>query len=219
MPTIPADAPRGNYKFYDQAVTLPHIITAGYVLSDAEAKYMNQAFATTVGNRYGAKIRKAIEALDAERATAAKAGTYTGPTVDVLNKKGEVTGTAPAPAAAADLNWDHQAEIDATFADFTPGVSNRGGGGSGTSSADPIASEVRRLAGVAVRDVYKSKGVNYQAMLKATKDDGRSAYAHHVDQYVALKGDQLKAIVEAQFAAMAAAKTAGDDLDFGAEAA
>lgn len=212
MPTIPASAPRGNYKFYDQPVTLPHTYSAGHILTENEAKYVNQAQATTVGNRYGAKVRKALAEIDAERTAAFKAGTYTGP-LDESGKK-----PVPAKATAAELGWDHQAEIDQVFSSFEPGVSGRGGG-SGVSSADPVASEMRRLAGVAVRDVYKAKNVNYQAMLKATKEDGRSAYAHHVDGYLALKSDQLRAIVEAQFAAMEAAKTVGDELDFGSEAA
>lgn len=212
MPTIPADAPRGNYKFYDQPVTLPHVFAAGQTLDDNLAKYLNQAVATTVGNRYGAKVRKALEAIDTQRAADFKAGTYTGP-MDESGKK-----PVPAKATAADLDWDHQAEIEKVFADFTPGVSSRGGGG-GASASDPVAAEIRRLAGVAVRDVYKAKGVNYQAMLKATKEDGRSAYAHHVDQYVELKHDQLKAIVEAQFAAMSATKDVADELDLGSEAA
>lgn len=218
MPTIPADAPRGNFKFYDQPVTLPLVYAAGQTLDDNLAKFLNQQVATTVGNRFGAQVRKELEVVDAERAKAAKEGTYTGPTVDVLDAKGNVKGTKPAPATAADLGWDFQARIEEVFANFTPGVSARGGGGSGTS-ADPVAAEIRRLAGVAVRDVYKAKGVNYQAMLKATKEDGRSAYAHHVDQYVELKHDQLKAIVEAQFAAMNATKDVADELDLGAEAA
>lgn len=211
MPTIPSDAPRGNYKFYDQPVTLPHILTAGHTLTEAEAKYMNQAYATTVGNRYGAAIRKALTALDAERTAAFKAGTYTGP-LDETGKK-----PVPAKATAAELGWNHQAEIDEVFSAFEPGISTRGPSSGGSS--DPIASEVRRLAGVAVRDLYKAKHVNYQAMLKATQPDGKSAYFHHVDQYVAAKGEQLRAIVETQFAAMAAAKDVGGELDFGSEAA
>lgn len=205
MPTIPADAPRGNFKFYDQPVTLPLIYSAGMTLDENLAKFLNQQVATSVGNRFGAQVRKELEVVDAERAAAFKAGTYTGP-MDESGKK-----PVPAKATAADLGWDFQAKIEEVFTAFTPGVFQRGGGGGATAS-DPVAAEIRRLAGVAVRDVYKAKGVNYQAMLKATKEDGRSAYAHHVDQYVALKHDQLKAIVEAQFAAMAAAKS-DDGLD------
>jgi len=208
MPTIPADAPRGNFKFYDQAVTLPLVYSAGQSLDDNLAKYLNQAVATSVGNRYGAKIRRALEDLNTERAAAFKAGTYTGP-MDESGKK-----PVPAAATVADLGWNHQAEIEAVFTDFEPGVSGRGGGG-GAASADPVAAEVRRLAGVAVRDLYKAKGIKYMDMLKAEKE-GKSMFAHHVDAYVEAKGDQLRAIVEAQFAAMKTMESVGDaELDLG----
>lgn len=218
MPTIPADAPRGNYKFYDQAVTLPHIFAAGAVLDDNLARFLNQQVATAVGNRFGAKVRRALDELNDTRAAAAKAGTYTGPTVDILNKKGEVTGTAPAPATVADLGWDAQAEIEVVFTDFEPGVSQRGASGSAGPTGDPVAQEMRRLAGVAVKDLYKAKGIKYQDAVKSVDAEGKSAYAKHVDAYLAAKGDQLRAIVEAQFAALKATESVVDELDFGAAA-
>lgn len=211
MPTIPSDAPRGNYKFYDQPVTLPHVFAPGQTLDANLAKYLNQAVATSVGNRFGALVRKELAEIDAERTAAFKAGTYTGP-MDETGKK-----PVPAKATAADLDWDHQAKIDEVFASFEPGVSSRAASSGGSS--DPVGKEIRRLASVAVRDLYKAKGVNYQAMLTATKEDGRSAFAHHVDQYIAAKGDQLRAIAEAQLAAMASAESDSADLDFSAEAA
>ena len=62
-----------------------------------------------------------------------------------------------------------------------------------------------------VKDAYKAKGIKYADMLKVAKEDGRSAYAHHVDQTVALRGEALKSQVEAQFAALKAMNGAGED--------
>jgi len=218
MPTIPADAPTGNYKFYDQSVTLPHVFAPGQTLDDNVARYLNQAVATSVGNRFGAKIRKAVEELNSKRAADFKAGTYTGPLEDVTNAKGEVKGQRPATATAADLGWDFQAEITAVFTDFEPGVSQRGGGAGGTPSGDPVANEMRRLAGVAVKDLYKAKGIKYKDMLDA-KDPAnpdQSMYAKHTSAYLEAKGEQLRAIVEAQFAAMKTMESVADaDLDLG----
>lgn len=212
MPTIPADAPRGNYKFYDQAVTLPHVYNPGQTLDANLAKYLNQAVATSVGNRFGAAVRRGLEAINEQRAKDFKAGTLDASLIDNSGKK-----PVPLPATVTDLGWDFQAKIEEIFADFEPGVSQRGGG-TGAASGDPVTTEVRRLAGVAVRDLYKAKGIKYMDML-AAKDPANpdhSMYAKHVDQYVEAKGDQLRAIVEAQFAAMKSMEAVADaKLDLG----
>lgn len=206
MPAIPPSAPTGNYKFYDQPVTLPHIYTAGQTLDDNLAKFLNQQVATSVGNRFGALVRRELAAKDEANLAAFKAGTYTG---DVV---GEGKKAAPRPATVADLGMDAQASITAIFTAFEPGVATRGGT---SESLDPIAAEMRRLAGVAVRDLYKAKGFKYPDMLAAKYNNTtQSMYGHHVDQYLAAKGDQLRAIVEAQFAAMKDAQDPGAlDLD------
>lgn len=210
MPAIPTSAPRVERKFAGLTIQAPSVYSAGYVLTAPDAAWVNATLASTIGNYFGGDIRRALTALDTERAAQLKAKTYTGPMDD--------TGKKPAPATFADLDWDAQAEFDAKFAAYVLGESNRGGGGSEPSN--PVERLVRLMASEAVKALIVRKGQSVQTWMRTKEKDADgnevSSFTRLVGQYIERNGDALTASAEAQLAAL---PSDDDDIEVEAQAA
>ena len=171
-----SNLPALSRSFAGYDISVPAVFAPGDTLDADAANWVNGQIATVVGNAFGGALRRARETLDAERAKAFKAKTYTGP----VDEKGK-----PAPATNADVCADPAAKFAEIFADYSL-ASNRGSGEAKTS--DPVASLVRTLATQAVKAKIIAKGLKVRDFitLKVTQDgEEMSKLTALVNDYIA----------------------------------
>lgn len=202
MPTFSETTPRVAYKFAGIDFSVPAPYSEGHVLLPNEATFMNRMLAGTMGNQYAGDIRKEVAKLDAERAEAFKAKTYTGPTT--TDAKGK---TIPAPATVTDLTWDHQARFIEKFTNYTPGASTRGTGAGGSS--DPVVQMARSLALAKVKELVAKKGLKIMDLYKSKNAEGVSKVDQLVTDYIA-KNEWVLALAKST---VEATQGHDDDLD------
>ncbi len=203
MPAFDTNTPTTDAEFVGVKLKSPAPFTAAHALTELEAKFLNRAVTSTVGNQYAGDVRRAVEALNVDRIKAA----ITGPKQEAALAAYAKSKTLPAsvtPATVADLGWDHQAKYNEKYSGYTLGVNNRGDG-TGATNADPVASFMRALATEEVNTAIKGHGLKVPTFQAHKEADGRSRHAHLVDDYIA-QNPGLKDIATAQVAAMQAAK-------------
>lgn len=208
MPTFdPTSTARVNHEFQDTALGVPYTFAEGHALTAPEALQLNRYVATAVGNAWGAAIRRQLAKVNADRAAAVKAKSYTGPTT--VDEKGK---TVPAPATFADIGLtDPQATFDAAFASYSLGVR-----ATAEDSSDPTEKMVRSIATLKVKALIQSKGLKVRDFQLAKGTDGEtSKFNELVDNYIAKNTEWLASAAAAQLAAIANGPS--DDIDIGEE--
>jgi len=201
MPTFTDQTPTIARKFVDMSFNVPAPYAEGHALTALEAKWMNGAVLSAVGNAYAGAIRRAVSALTVNRIEAA----ITSPekqkkAVEAFTKRGTVPEGVTA-AKASDLNWDHQARFLAAYAEYELGKSNRGSGTGSSTSVNPVESLTRFLAEQAVKAILVSKGLKVGTFIKARSADGSTSklnelVAQYIERHPELE-EQAKAQVEA----------------------
>lgn len=209
MPAYDTSTPTAKRTYIGVDFSVPMPFTEGHALTGPEAKWVNATLATVVGNAYAGSVRRAVVTLN-HSAIKAAFGDKAAAAYAADNKvvpKGYVAKTA------ADLqDWDHAARFAETFASYELGVSNRGSGGSATSS-DPIGSMVNTLATAELKRRILAKGLKVRT-LQTTKgvDGSTSKFDELKAALIARDGDALRAQAEATLASLAASDADTDDL-------
>lgn len=145
-----AEAPRHAFKFKGIEVQAPYTYAEGHTLTANEATFINRNLASVVGNLLSGRIQTRIDALvagDKEKGIAP------------LSKE-----DALAQVKASGLDKDFtswQDAYDAAFADYEPGVNNRGEGGSG-GSVDPVQKVANQIADTKVREALKERNIPFK---------------------------------------------------------
>lgn len=188
MPAFDTSTPRIKLKVAGLEITAPAPYTAGYVLTEGDAKFLNRAVAGTVGNPIPAAIKDAKEAAI---------------------KEGK-----PEPVVTVESLQPH---YDARYAAYELGVSNRGGGSS-AEPTDPVSVFTRQLAEKALNEKLKEKKRNIRDVKSTKMRDANgnetevSVYIHLRDQLIA-SDPSFRSRAEAMVAAMGQTQSAPVELD------
>lgn len=220
MPTISASTPRVTHEFQTIPIAVPYVFAEGHTLTDLEARGLNRFVATALGNAFGSEIRRALKMVDADRAKAVKAKTYTGPMIE--DAKGR---SIPAPTTVDDLPpADHQAIFDAKFSSYALGVGRQSTPATSSAPLDRVVANLAKEAikakilarGWQVRSFMLRKGnytgVDAEGRRVWTDDDTSktSYFAARVEAYINDNEETLTAQAQAQLDAIASVQ---DDFD------
>lgn len=208
MPAFTSDTPRLSRTYQEQEVEVPAAYTAGHVLTEPEAGWVNSTVATIIGNGFGGYIRRQIAAVDKERAEAHKKGHYKGPTVEGKNKKGEAIAL-PAPATVDDIaNFDPQAVFDDLYGKYVlaPGADK--------SASDPVSKMAMSIAEADLISRIKAKGHTVAAFRKApaSTDAHSSRFAEALAHRFGADEERYRAQARAALEAGASTDEGDDDL-------
>lgn len=190
MPHFDPTTPTVERKFLGKPFTAPLAFSPGHVLTAPETTWVNSQLISVVGNAFSGDIRRALEARNKiDLAQWVKDG----------NKAKDYVPTTD----AAFLGFDLQAEFDAKFDAYTLGESNRGSGG-GANGASPINQLIRSFSVLDIKQRLAAKGFKVGPLYKNPSDKGyKSKWEELVEENIKAKGDQFRAMAEAQAAALA----------------
>ena len=193
MPAFDTNTPRMDAPVMGLKLTMPKVFAAGHPLTSDEASFINARLKSVMVNAYGGDLRRALEAIDKERAAAVAEGKYKGPWAKDAEGK-EAHPRKPAEALATELTgepWaDHQANLDAKFAVYQVGGAN----GRETVSADPMDRVAREIAIREVKELLIKRGRKIKDAMD-TKDPAnakRSMFQKYVEDR--LNGSQRERI-------------------------
>lgn len=176
--------------FYGTTFDVAAPYAAGHVASANEAKAFSSWHLTTVGNRYGARVRAALKAFNEGK------------------KKADQTEDISAVPG-----FDPQAEFQAAYAAFSPGVSSRTSAGP-KASGDPVAAIAYRLATDETKVKILRNGLKVKDFMdtKVTVDGVEmSAFKRGVLGHLEKHRERIMAQAEAQHAQTLAAVEDDDD--------
>jgi hypothetical protein len=201
MPQFTPETPTVARTFVGVPFTVPMPFAEGHTLTGPQAAWLNSNLASVVGNAFSGDIRRGLKAHnDAALAAHKKAG-------------GKEKDFTPAEHPSV-LGWDLQDEFNKKFAGYTLGESNRGSGGS-ASTSDPVAALIRTFSTLDIKARLAAKGYKVGPLYKTPSsmpNTYKSKWEELVGENAKAKETQFRAQAEAQLSAMQDNVNADDDI-------
>lgn len=149
MPRIADTAERHAFKFKGVDISAPFVYAPGHVLTDNEAKFINRQLVSTIGNILAGALTAQVKKLvDGDpKAT---------PPIPGLSQE-DALAKSITDGPGEGKSW--QEFYDAKFADYEPGVNNRGEGTGAVQ--DPVAKLANSIAGDKVKELLKAKNIPF----------------------------------------------------------